>query len=72
MVSYLTPEEIGETARLIEEATGSKKHAYKLRIFDLQQAADDRFKSIEPLPASAMFKYRTAARRYLVLAEIEK
>jgi pyruvate formate lyase activating enzyme len=71
-VSYLTPEEIAETARLIEDATGSKKHAYTLRVFDPQEAVEDRFKSTEPLPAGAMFKYRTAARRYMVLAEIDK
>jgi len=71
-VRYLTPDEIGETARMIEAATGSKKHAYKLRAFDPQQAIDDRFRTLEPLPASAMFKYRTAARRYMVLTEIEK
>jgi len=57
---------------MIEAATGSKKHAYKLRAFDPQQAIDDRFRTLEPLPASAMFKYRTAARRYMVLTEIEK
>jgi pyruvate formate lyase activating enzyme len=71
-VDYLTPEEAGETARLIEAATGSKKHPYQLRGFDPQQAADERLKSAEPLPSSAMFKYRTAARRYMVMAEIEK
>jgi len=71
-VSYLKPEEIGETARLLEDATGNKKHAYKLRVFDPQQAVDGRFKSIEPLPASAMFKYRGAARRYMVMTEIER
>jgi pyruvate formate lyase activating enzyme len=71
-IEYLTPEEIGETARQIEAATGSKKHPYTLRIFRPQQPADDRFKSIEPLPDSAVFKYRTAARRYMVMTEIVK
>ena len=71
-VAYLTPEEIGETARQIEAATGSKKHPYTLRIFSSQQEEDDRFKSIEPLADSALFKYRTAARRYMVMTEIEK
>ena len=71
-VTYLTPQEIGETARQIEAATGSKKHPYTLRIFNPQRAVDDRFKTIELLPDSAMFKYRTAARRYMVMTEIEK
>ena len=71
-LDYLTPEEIGETARQIEAVTGSKKHPYTLRTFNPQHAENDRLKSIEPLPVSAMFKYRTAARRYMVMAEIEK
>jgi pyruvate-formate lyase-activating enzyme len=69
---YLTPEEIGETARLIEAATASKKHHYELRQFNPQDSTDDRFKSLDPLPPAAMFKYRTTARRYQVLTEIEK
>jgi len=71
-IEYLAPQEIGETARQIEAATGSKKHPYRLCIFDPQHAEDDRFKSIAPLPDSAVFKYRTAARRYMVMTEIEK
>jgi pyruvate formate lyase activating enzyme len=71
-LEYLTPQEIGETARQIEAATGSKKHPYRLRVFNPQQADDDRFNSIEPLTAGEMFKYRTAARRYMVMTEIEK
>jgi pyruvate formate lyase activating enzyme len=71
-ISYLTPEEIGETAKLIENATGSKKHPYELRSFDPGTCEDERLKSIEPLTPSEMFKYRTAARRYMVLTEIEK
>ncbi len=71
-IEYLAPEEIGETARQIEAATGSKKHPYTLGIFNPQHSNDDRFKSVEPLADSAMFKYRTAARRYMVMTEIEK
>jgi pyruvate formate lyase activating enzyme len=71
-VSYLTPEEVGETARLIEAVTGSKKHSYQLKAFDPKHATDERLKSADPLPSSAMFKYRTAARRYMVMTEIEK
>ena len=71
-VSYLTPEEIGQTAALIETATGSKKHHYELRPVDPQAIPDGRVKSLESLPDTAFFKYRTAARRYLVMTEIEK
>jgi pyruvate-formate lyase-activating enzyme/glutaredoxin len=72
-LSYLTPEEIGETAKMIEEATGSKKHPYVLRRYDPNSVLDDApIKYVEPLPDSAMFKYRTAARRHQVMTEIEK
>lgn len=71
-VSYLTPEEVGDTAKMIEEATGSKKHPYKIRACDLESLDAARLKDIEPLESSAMFKYRTAARRFMVMAEIEK
>lgn len=71
-VSYLTPEEIGETAKMIEDASGSKKHPYRLRRFDPKTAPDHRTSSVEALPENAMFKYRTAARRYQVMTEIEK
>jgi pyruvate-formate lyase-activating enzyme/glutaredoxin len=70
--TYLTPEEIGEAAQMIESASGSKKHPYTLRLFDPKSAEDDRLKVVEALPAGAMFKYRTAARRYQVMAEIAK
>jgi pyruvate formate lyase activating enzyme len=71
-ISFLTPDEIGSTAQMIEVATGSKKHPYTLRSFDSQVGSNERFKDIEPLPGPSMFKYRTAARRYQVMTEIEK
>ncbi len=71
-VSYLTPEEIGEAAKMIEAATGSKKHPYLLRTCDIESLSDLRLKSLEPLPPAALFKYRTAARRYQVMTELEK
>jgi glutaredoxin len=71
-IRFITPEEIGETTKTIEAATGSKKHPYELRPFDPAQAADVQFKSQGPLPSSALFKYRTAARRYMVMTEIAK
>jgi pyruvate formate lyase activating enzyme len=71
-ISYMTPDEIGETASLIEEATGSKKNPYFLKFFDPKQSSDEALKAVETLPDSAMFKYRTAARRHQVLTEIKK
>ena len=71
-IRYLTPEEIGETAKTIEKAAGSKKHPYELRPFDPDRAVDDRLRSAEPLPASAFFKYRTSARQYMVTTQIAK
>lgn len=71
-IEYLSPEEIAATAQLIEEASGSKKNPYTLCPFDPKTCDDERFSSLEPLPASAFFKYRTAARRYQVMTEIKK
>ena len=71
-VSFLSPEEIGQTAQMIEAATGSKKQPYELRAFDPANAAGGALKSVEALPDSAMFKYRTAARRYQVMTKIKK
>jgi len=71
-IGFLTPEEIGATARLIEESAGSKKNPYTLSTVNHKAATDERFKSLAPLASSAMFKYRTAARRYQVMTEIQK
>ena len=71
-VNYLNPEEIAEAAKLIEAATGSKKHPYELDRIDPKTLTDERLKSLEPLPDSALFKYRTAARRFQVMTEIRK
>lgn len=71
-VSFITPEEIGETAKMIEDVTGNKKHPYVLRVCNLEDQSDERFQNMEPLPSSSTFKYRTAARRYMVMTEIEK
>lgn len=69
---YLTPDEIAETARWLKEATGSMKQPYFLRRFDPAACSDKRLTSAEALPPEALFRYRTAARRYQVLTEIAK
>jgi len=71
-VSYLTPEEITETAALIEKVTGDKKHPYFLRPFDPEKSGDEALRKMEKISPSVMFKYRSAARKHLVLAELEK
>jgi glutaredoxin len=71
-IRYLTPEEMEETAKLIQEVTGSNKQPYLLRLFDPSTSSDQRLKSVEKLPINALFSYRSAARRHQVLTEIEK
>jgi pyruvate formate lyase activating enzyme len=71
-VLHLTPEEIVETAKLIQEVTGSNKQPYLLRLFDPGQCSDDRLKVVEKMSPNALFTYRSAARRHQVLTEIEK
>lgn len=70
--SYLTPEEVGEIAKMIEEASGSKKQPYKLRVCNPDDLENEQLIAMEPLESAAIFKYRTAARRYMVMTEIEK
>ncbi len=70
-ISFLSIDEIGLTAQMIEIATQSKKEPYEIRAFDPTSTMNEAFKSVESLPDSTMFKYRTAARRYQVMTEIE-
>jgi pyruvate formate lyase activating enzyme len=69
---YLTPEEIGDTAKWIKEVTASNKQPYLLRLFDPDTSPDPRFKAIEKLNPNDLLRYRSAARRHLVLAELAK
>ena len=71
-VALLSPEEVGQAAAWVVETTGERKHPYLLSAFEPSRTGDERLKGQEPLPANALLKYRTAARRHLVLAEIEK
>lgn len=71
-ITYLTPEEVGAVAQLIEKASGNKKNKYTLCCFDPKKSGEEQFMELEALPPSAMFKYRTAARRYQVMTELEK
>jgi pyruvate formate lyase activating enzyme len=71
-VRHMTPNEIGSTAQMIETATGNNKNPYTLRLFDPLRNHDERYKAVEPLAANELFQYRTRARRYQILTEIEK
>jgi pyruvate formate lyase activating enzyme len=71
-IRYLTPEEIGDTAKWIKDVTASNKQPYLLRIFDPETSPDQRFKSVEKLPPNSLLRYRSAARKHQVLTEVEK
>jgi len=71
-VSYMTTEEITETAKLIEEATGDKKNKYIICPFNPKEAVDKRFRSMEQMTTNMLFPYRAAARKYQVFADVKK
>ncbi len=71
-IRYLTPEEVAETAKLIQEATGSYKQPYVLRVFDPEAASDERLRSLGKLTPNDLFKHRSAARKFQVQTEVEK
>ena len=70
--SYITPEEIAETASLIQETTGNNLQPYRLKPFDPQISEDVRLHTLEALPQNMFFKYRTMARKHLYKTEILK
>ncbi|MBS3977218.1 MAG: hypothetical protein KGZ75_10970 [Syntrophomonadaceae bacterium] len=71
-ISYLTPEEMAEIARLIEEVTRTRQNPFFIRLFKPEETIDEGLKAIAPMSSSALLTYRTAARAYQVLAEIAK
>jgi len=66
-LAFITPEEAAQAAALVEQTTGNKKHPFFIRALSPSPELD-----IAPLPHTALFKYRTACRRYMVMAEIFK
>jgi len=66
-IEYISPEEAGEAAAFIEEATNRKTHP-----FYIKASMPSAEMEVEALPSSFLFKYRTACRRYMVKTEIEK
>ena len=71
-VTYITTEEIAETAKLIEEATGNKKNIYMLRAFDPKKATENLSKFMDVMTPSMLFPYRSAARTHQVFSDIDK
>jgi len=69
-VSYLTPEEIALTAKLIGEGSGSNKLPYMLKAFEPKEAQNTEFRKLEPIVN--LLPYRSKARTYQVFADIEK
>lgn len=68
---YVAPGEVADAAKMVEDQTGSKKNKYVIRPVDPQKMNDEKLKELEPLSKTQLFKYRTAARAYQVMAEIE-
>jgi glutaredoxin len=71
-ISYITPEEIGQTAELIKKAAGDSRQPYGLRTLESEPAPGRQSPDLPPLPQSQLFRYRSAARKYQFRAEILK
>ncbi|SHK44299.1 hypothetical protein [Desulforamulus aeronauticus] len=71
-VRYLTAQEIGETAKFIQEVTGSMKNPYYIKLWQPKEASDPRVKTMEPMTPAGLLSYRNPARVHQVFAEIEK
>jgi pyruvate formate lyase activating enzyme len=71
-ISYITPEEIAETAKLIKTVTGDNRQPYGLRFFDPKNSNDERLRTCEALTQSTLFKYRTQARKHQFKTELLK
>ena len=71
-ISCLTPEETAEIAKLIEEVTKTRQNPFFIRLFKPDDAKDEGLKLIASISSSALLSYRTSARAYQVLAEIDK
>lgn len=70
--TYLTPEEVGETAAWLTQATGSNKHPYIIRPFAPTEPKGEDPADSPPHAPKTLFVYRSKARRHQVRTEIEK
>jgi hypothetical protein len=68
---YLTPDEIGETAAAIAQASGSNQQPYMLRLFRPLGEAPA-LQALEPMNSGMLFPYRSKARTFQVRTEIER
>jgi pyruvate formate lyase activating enzyme len=71
-ISYITPAEVAETAKLIRTVTDDNRQPYGLRFFDPKIADDERLRTCEALTQSTLFQYRTQARKHQFKTEILK
>lgn len=71
-ISFMTPEEIGETAKLIYDCTGSREHKYFLQQFvPLKgELVDSRLEKFSETPLKLLEEGEKAARKYLPKCEI--
>ncbi len=69
-VEYLRPEEAGEIAAWLKQATGNNKLPLLLAPFDLKAAADPRFAALPQLEGKDLFLYRSKARAHQVMAAL--
>lgn len=70
--TYLTPDEIGETAAWLTQTTGNNKHPYILRWLSCSKTVDDDLPDMNCSAPDNLFAYRTKARRHQVKTEIKK
>lgn len=71
-ISFLSTEEIGETAQFIKEGTGNNKNKFFIKSITTEELKGSAYEKIDPIPAGQLFAYRTKARAYQVFTEIEK
>ena len=69
-ISYLTPEEVAQAAKLVQTATGDNRQPYRLRFIDPKNSNDERLRTYEALTPGERFKYRTQARKHQFKTEI--
>jgi pyruvate formate lyase activating enzyme len=69
-VSYLTPEEVAEAAKLIETVTNDNRQPYWLRFLDPKDSDDEHVRLFEALAPTERFKYRSRARQHQFKTEI--
>jgi pyruvate formate lyase activating enzyme len=70
--SYLTPEEVAETAAWLTQATGNNRHPYMIRLLTPTDAKGEELLDLQSLAPQNLFAYRTKARSHQVATEIQK